>query len=536
MKKRVLGWFKNVMKTSSNRDPNQSLILNQESLKNESLSGKLSNDMQQIKTIFDRVSDIVYREFQMGSTQKGVLIFVDGLVNMAMIDEDVMKPLLGYGKSMAQPSSLQLKELEVLLQDQVISAAQVSRGEKIQEVVDHVLSGHTALLVEGVGKALFINTQGWEKRAVDEPATEAVIRGPREGFTENLRTNTSLIRRRLKTPQLKMEGLKVGRLSKTDIVITYLDGIVDDAIVAEVRERLNRIDIDAILESGYIEELIQDNPNSIFPQAQYTERPDKVVGHLLEGKVGIIIDNTPFALIVPITFYEMLQASEDYYENYMVATAIRWIRYLFLVIALLLPSLYIAVLTFHQEMLPATLLLSVAASRETVPFPAVIEALLMEISFEGLREAGVRLPRPVGQAVSIVGALVIGQAAVQAGLVSAPMVIVVSITGIASFIIPSFSQSMAIRLLRFPMMLLAATLGLYGVLLGILIIVIHMARLRSFGIPYLSPMAPLHFSGLKDVLVRAPWWDMIERPNQTAKKNPQRMKDSLRPRPPSSGE
>ncbi|GAA3330635.1 hypothetical protein GCM10020331_084000 [Ectobacillus funiculus] len=269
-----------------------------------------------------------------------------------------------------------------------------------------------------------------------------------------------------------MEAIKVGRLSNTNIVITYLDGVVEPSLVAEVRERLRRIDIDAILESGYIEELIGDNPFSVFPQVNNTERPDKVAANLLEGKIGILIDNTPFALIMPITFfYEMLQSSEDYYQHFMVSTVIRWLRFCMIGIALLLPSLYIAITTYHPEMLPTTLLLSVASGRETVPFPAFVEALIMEISFEGLREAGVRLPRTVGQAVSIVGALVIGQAAVQAGIVSATMVIVVSITGISSFIFPVFfSQGIAIRLLRFPMMICAATLGLYGILVAILIL------------------------------------------------------------------
>ncbi|WP_332631358.1 spore germination protein [Halalkalibacter flavus] len=510
----------------------QSSLTNREPLKSDILSTNLSQNVEQLKTIFDRSSDIVYRDFQFGDLQKGIIVFLDGLVNMKLIDDDVIKPLLEYGKNPLSQSILCFEDLENFLRNQVVSAAQLSEGREFQEVIDHVLGGDTALIIDGVGQALFISAKEWESRSVEEPATESVIRGPRDGFTENLRTNTSLIRRRLKTHQLKMEAMKVGRLSKTDLVITYLDGIADESMVAEVRERIGRIDIDAILESGYIEELIEDNPYSIFPQVQYTERPDKVTGNLLEGKVGIIIDNTPFALIVPVTFYGMLMSSEDYYERYLISTALRWIRFTFLLIALLLPSLYIALLTFHQEMVPTTLLFSMAASREAVPFPAIIEALLMEISFEGLREAGVRLPKPVGQAVSIVGALVVGQAAVQAGLVSAPMVIVVAMTGISSFIIPSYSQAISIRMLRFPMMILAGMLGLYGILLGLLIIISHMCRLRSFSIPYLSPMSPMHFGDLKDVLVRMPWSNMMVRPEETAKKNSKRMNNSFRSRRP----
>lgn len=526
-------WLKSLRTPA--RQPNHSPMDGQGQLNIGLLSGNFASDVQRLKTIFDRSSDIVFREFQFAGNRQGLLVFLDGFVNVKMIDEDVMKPLLEFGNRVLL-SDDELQHLERLLQDQVISAAMICQSENVQDAVDHVLSGDTVVLIEGASKALFISAKQREKRAVEEPATEAIIRGPRDGFTEDLRTNTSLIRRRLKTPQLKMEEVKVGRLSKTDVVIAYLDGIVDNDVLAELRERIGHIDIDAILESGYIDEWIADNPYSLFPQVHNTERPDKVVGHLLEGRVGIIIDNTPFALIVPVTFFGMLQSSEDYYQHYIVATAIRWLRYMFVLIALLLPSVYIAVLTFHQEMLPTNLLLSVAASRETVPFPALIEALLMEIAFEGLREAGVRLPRPVGQAVSIVGALVIGQAAVQAGLVSAPMVIVVSITGIASFTFPSFSHSIAIRLLRFPMMFIAGTLGLYGVFLGMLMILIHISRLRSFGVPYLSPLAPLRYGDLKDVLIRMPWWNMIKRPEQTGRNNPHRMKNRLRSRPPNRGE
>lgn len=527
---RAWRWLNHLMKSNSNG--NLAHTVNQEEPKNDILTVNLHENLDVLKAIFDRSSDIVFREFQIGDSNKAALILLGGLVDLNKVDENVLKPLFVYGKSIPSETRLPLHVMETVLQKQVISMAQVTMGLGIQEVVDHVLSGDTILLIDGERQALFIGSKSWETRSVEEPATEANIRGPREGFVENLSTNISLIRRRLKTSRLKMESMKIGSLSKTDIVITYLEGIADDSLVVEVVKRLNRIEIDAILDSGYIEELIEDNPLSIFTQVLYTERPDKLVGNILEGKVGIIVDNTPFALIVPGTFFEMLQSSDDYYTRYIFSTAIRWLRLLFFGIALLFPSIYIALTTFHHEMLPTSLLLSIANSRETVPFPALVEALLMEISFEGLREAGVRMPRQVGQAVSIVGALVIGQAAVQAGLVSAPLVIVVSITGIASFIIPNYSQGMTIRLLRFLLMLLAGILGLFGILMGGLIIMIHMAQLRSFGVPYLSPVSPMHFGDLKDVLVRAPWWGMRNRPTETGKKNIQRMGRQLRPKPP----
>ncbi|QSX23345.1 spore germination protein [Priestia megaterium] len=528
----ILKKLKQLLNLHSNNEPSYNIHSSKDeekdALENKILTGKLQHDMQESKTVFNLFSDIVYREFEIGS-KKGTLVFLDGLVNMELIDSGILKPLLNYDKNQLNPPRIQL--LKQLLLEQLITTSHISHGQKMPEIIDHILSGDTVLLIDGMKQALFISLRGWDKRSVEEPATEAVVRGPREGFTESLRTNTSLLRRRLKTPKLKMELITLGRLSKTDIVLTYLEGIADDPLITEVRERLNRIDIDAILESGYIEELIQDNPYSIFPQLGYTERPDKVAGNLLEGHVGILIDNTPFCLIAPQTFFQMLQGSEDYYLRYPIASFIRWIRYLFLLIALLLPSLYIALTTYHQEMIPTNLLLSIAAARETVPFPAFIEALIMEISFEGLREAGVRLPRPAGQAVSIVGALVIGQAAVQAGIVSSSMVIIVALTGIASFVFPSYNLANSIRILRFPMMILAGTLGVYGILLGIIALQIHICRLRSFGVSYFSPVAPLNANGLKDVGIRAPWWAMTTRPGLGNNRRDKRMKDTLRPSP-----
>jgi spore germination protein KA len=270
-----------------------------------------------------------------------------------------------------------------------------------------------------------------------------------------------------------------------------------------------------VLSSGYIEELISDNPRSPFPLIQSTQRPDALSAALIEGKVALLVDGSPFALIVPITFWFGFQTVEDYYINFIFASMLRILRYLFAFLALALPSIYIAITTYHSEMIPTALTLSLAAAREVVPFPAFMESLMMEITFEALREAGIRLPRPVGQTISIVGALVIGQAAVQAGIISAPIIIVVSLTGIASFLIPHPGMSQAISMLRFPMMLCGATFGLYGVSAGMLAILIHLTTLRSFGVPYLTPVSPLDPRGLWDVVIRAPWQIMHKRQHLT---------------------
>ncbi|MCU6797389.1 spore germination protein [Paenibacillus sp. WQ 127069] len=456
----------------------------------------LEENKDYLKHLFADCSDFVIREFTIEGGISAIIVFVDGMVNTQFANE-AMK-------------SLMILEGHEQLIDAIVEAtlpiSQTQKTDNYSDMLISILSGDAGLIVEGNNQALLMGIRGMEKRSINEPETESVIRGPREGFVENIRTNTSMIRRKLKTPHLKMKPMTIGRESNTSIVITYMDDIADPEIVKEVLRRLEKIDIDAVLESGYIEEFIQDSAYSPFPQLQYTERPDTVAAALLQGKVGIIVDGTPFVLIVPFVFTDILQSNEDYYERFQIASLIRILRYIFMVLSLLTPGLYVAITTFHQDLIPTTLLLSIAAAREAIPFPAVVEALIMEITFEGLREAGIRLPKTIGSAVSILGALVVGQAAVQAGIVSAPMVIVVSLTGIASFTIPRFNGAIAIRMLRFPIIIAASIFGMYGILISVLIIIGHMANLRSFGIPYLSPLGPLSVGDLMDTAVRPPLW------------------------------
>jgi spore germination protein KA len=491
----------------------------------ERITPDLSANLANLKQRFANCSDLVYREFFIFQIKKAVLLYIDGLNDSNQLELHLLKQL------MTSPSmnsrALPIKQLL----EKNVTIAQTKEVQIFAEVIDHVLAGEAVLLVDGETTAIVLSAKKWDHRSVEEPLSEAVIRGPRDGFTESIRTNTALLRRRIRTENLKMEAMKIGRVTKTDVILAYIDGIVTDSVVTEIKSRLERIDIDGVLESGYIEEFIEDNPFSPFPQIQNTERPDVVAANLLEGKVAIFVDGTPFVLITPITLYGLIQASEDYYERAFIGTLIRWIRFIFIIIALLLPSLYIAITTYHQEMLPTNLLLSVASSRESSPFPAFVEALMMEITFEALREAGVRLPRPVGSAVSIVGALVIGQAAVQAGIVSAPMVIVVSITGIANFTIPRYNLGVSIRMLRFPIMIMAGMLGLFGIVIGLLIILIHLSKLRSLGVPYLSPIAPITWSNLKDALIRAPHWALGLRPRVFGYQNPERQSTNLKPGP-----
>jgi len=398
----------------------------------------------------------------------------------------------------------------------------------------HLLSGDTIILIDGYAQGFAASSRGWEDRGVTEPNSQTVVRGPKDSFSETLRTNTALLRRKIKDTNLWIETKPIGRKTKTDVAIAYINGIANDKIVEEVRKRLNRIDIDGILGGGYIEELIQDETYTPFPTVYNTERPDAIAAGLLEGRIAILVDGTPFVLLVPALFVHFLQSPEDYHQRFDISTLIRILRYVSFFIALLTPSIYIAVTTFHHEMIPTLLLLSIAAQREGVPFPAVVEALIMEITFEILREAGVRMPRPVGAAISIVGALVLGEAAVQAGVVSPIMVIVVSITAISSFVFPAYNMAIAVRILRFIFMMLGATFGLYGIVLGLIAMVLHLCSLRSFGISYMTPMAPFNWNDQKDAIFRFPQWSMFYRPRLISQKDMIRQQNPKveKPKPP----
>ncbi|OAS16127.1 hypothetical protein A8708_05920 [Paenibacillus oryzisoli] len=485
------------------------------------VSNQLEDNLHELKLIYHNCHDIHIHTFNIGQTTKAFVIYVEGLIDLEILNKDVLTPLINEPEA---DWNYSVKDLSAL-----VSISNITEMVHMDELISHLSCGCVGLFVHGVPTCFALGIAKWEKRAINEPSAESVVRGPREGFTETLLVNASMLRRKIKSPAMKMISYTIGTHTQTYVYVVYMDGIARESLIAEVHQRMSDIQIDGILESGYIEGLIEDSPFSPFPQIQVTERPDVVSAALLEGKISILVDGTPFALIAPATLFSMLQSPEDYYQRFIIGTLIRWMRYVFFFTTLLLPSLYIAILTFHQEMVPTSLLLSIAKSREDIPFPALVEALLMEISFEALREAGVRLPKQVGAAVSIVGALVIGQAATSAGLVSAPMVMVVAITGVASFMMPQYATGIALRMLRFPIMFLSGILGLLGLMLGFIVIVIHLCSLRSLGVPYLQPLAPIKGSELKDVLVRAPIWSMRRRPLFTASTNSIRQPKGQKP-------
>ncbi|MGE5705014.1 MAG: spore germination protein [Clostridia bacterium] len=480
-------------------------------LKQMPLSEKLAENKAFLESLFDECSDLVFREFEIeGTSTQALILFIDGMVKTELVDMSLLRSLLIQEGGQT--------DLGTLL-NRSINATQIGKLENFGKLVLQLVNGDTILLVDGNTQGISVGYRGAEHRSVSEPDTEAVVRGPREGFNENIRTNTSLLRRKLKTPRLKMKSIVVGTETHTNLVVAYLDGIVSPDLVTETLARLEKIHIDGVLETGYIEELIQDDAWTLFPQIMNTERPDTVAASLLEGRLAILVDGTPFVMVVPATFWSMMQASEDYYERWQVSSLLRILRIFLLNVALFTPALYVAVTTFHHEMLPTSLMLSIAASREAIPFPAIVETLIMEVAFEALREAGIRLPKSIGQTVSILGALVVGQAAVQAGIVSAPVVIVVSVTGIATFVIPRFNLAIPIRMLRFPLMILSSILGIFGIILGFMFIIGHLCKLRSFGVPYLWPVGPMQFTEMKDTLIRHPIWQNMHRPVQLGVEN-----------------
>ncbi|PTM58108.1 spore germination protein [Desmospora activa] len=493
-----------------------------DSKQKDSLLPDLQINVQKVKEMLGDSSDLNLREIKVGrdGLTLGVM-YIEGLVDTKVVNNNLLEPLQSLSTSSADIEGLVKGDPDRLI-DASIYVVGVDKVRDFPSLSQALLSGDTVILIDGEEQGYAVDTRGGGERGVTEPSSQSVVRGPREGFSENLRTNTALIRRRVRDTHLRLETRSIGRVTKTEIGIMYIQGIVNDKIVEEVRRRLDRIDIDSILESGYIEELIQDETFTPFPTVYNTERPDIVAGSLLEGRVAILVNGTPFVLLVPSLFVEFFQSVEDYYQRADIATLLRLLRFLAMSINLLLPSLYIAITTFHQELLPTTLLYTLAAQREGVPFPAFVEALLMESLFEILREAGIRMPRAIGQAVSIVGTVVIGLTGVQAGLASAAMTIVVSVTAISSFIAPAYNIAISVRILRYLFMAAAASFGLYGITIGLIALVLHLCSLRSFGVPYMSPFAPFDWSDQKDSFFRVPLWNMITRPRLLAPKNRRR--------------
>lgn len=520
----------------SNLQPSKTNQQDSENRKMSPLTGNLDKDLQEIKARLGHNNDLILRKFFIDFQEKveASIILLDELTDKRTIDDHILRPLMSKTYPIESIKKLAVKNIIEYVEHNIVTAMDVRDTRFIEEIIDGILSGDTVLLIDGQTSALIISSRGWQTRSIEEPDTDAVVRGPREGFVETLRINTAMLRRKIKDPNLTFEYIRLGRRTKTDIYITYVKGIANPKLVEEVKRRINRVDVDSILESGILEEYIEDAPFSPFPTISISEKPDMVAAKILEGRVAIMTDGTPIVLTVPALFVENFQSGDDYYTRPYYSTLIRILRYIAFTASVFLPSVYVAATTFHQELVPTSLLYTMAAAREGTPFPAFVEAMVIGAVYEIIREASVRMPRPIGEAVSIVGALVIGEAAVTAGLIGAPMIIIVAVTGISSFVVPTLLDVGA--LLRIFFGVLSATMGFFGIIIGALGLFIHLASIRSFGVPYLSPIAPVSVRDLKDVFVRVPMWAMFTRPRSMGWHDPQRQEFRLMPGPEEEGD
>ncbi|MFB9759659.1 spore germination protein [Ectobacillus funiculus] len=480
-----------------------SILLEPKRSEGNLFSLSLDENIQFLKGEFGESSDFVYHRFTLNlHNTPAAFIFIDSLVDIEKINNQIMRFILQIEDDPYLSKSENIVDFIFM---NLLQFTNVHKLNDTKSVIHALLNGDTMLFVEGHDLVLGIGTERTKTRAISEPSIENDIKGPKESFIEDMHANMAMVRRKIKNEHLRYLNLQIGDITQTGVCIGYIHGIADAALVSEVKERLGKIQIDGVLDSAYIEEWIQDHPYSPFSLVDYSERPDKTAAMLLEGRIVIFVDGTPLVLIVPAVFMQFFTTSGDYYLNYYFASFLRWLRFVAFVFALTVPSLYIALTTMHQEMIPTQLALRIAGSRSGIPFPALVEALLMEVTFEILREAGVRLPKGAGQAVSIVGALIIGQAAVEAGVVSPILIIVVSLTGISSFAIAKYEIGLTVRLLRFPLMIISSILGLPGMTVALLALLVYMVSLKSFGVPYLSPLSPTTKSDLKDTLIRASW-------------------------------
>jgi spore germination protein KA len=456
----------------------------------QELSKNLKENRRLLEEIFDIPTnmDFVLRDFKIPSLNlDAFIIYIDGLTDRNTQNFAILQPLMLLG-----PVELHAKEPAEAIYQKLLPEHQTVKSKKLIDVINGILDGSSVLLIDKSDEAFVIETKGWEHRGVEKPTNEHVVRGPQECFIETFRANTASVRRYIKDPKLITEIFRVGRRSRTLVGIMYIKDITNPKLVDEVRYRIQTVAdaTDYISETGALEEYLEDHPRSLIPQMLSTERPDRLAAHIREGYVGIVMQNSPFSLAVPTTFSIFLHAAEDYYLRWPFGNFLRLIRAASIFIALLLPAIYIAVVNYHQEMIPTDLLLAMTAAREAVPFPAIVEILFMEFSFELIREAGIRIPGVIGPTIGIVGALILGQAAVAASIVSPILIIIIAITALGSFVVPNYNASFTVRLLRFVFTLLGSVLGFFGVAFGLIIMTLHTATLSSFGVPFLSPITP----------------------------------------------
>ena len=469
---------------------------------------KISTEV--LKQLLADNQDIVFNEVTIDGARKVTVVLIDGMVSSLLVDQAVIKPLIqedALKEAKTEQALIQLMLLGVVYHDQR------KKRDKLSDCLADLLGGAAVLVFDQSATAVTFDIKGFEKRSITEPTNENVLKGSKEAFIEVLGVNTALVRRRIQTSTLKIHQMTIGEKSRTKVSVVYLSDVTNESIVNEVKKKLGQIKIDAVMSAGQIESFLMNNKKTMFPQVLYTERVDKFCANIMEGRVGVLIDGMPVAYITPVDINSFLQAPEDYALNHIQSSLFRILRHICAFSALILPAFYVSITTFHHEMIPTKLAISIIASKRGVPFPTYLEVLLMLLSFEVLLEAGLRLPKAVGQTGSIVGALVVGQAAISASMLSPGVVIVISAAGITGFVVPSQDLSNAIRISRMLLVVLSIIGGLFAVTIGLILVLYHLCGMEVFGVPYMSPYVASEGKGLlKDTLLRVPWYNMKKRP------------------------
>lgn len=453
-------------------------------------------------------SDIIIRKFTLngkGKQYNAALVYIDGMVNSDIVNHYVLNPLMHKNQTNTEKTSetliinkntdlnfhtTQTPELQNIIYNSLISQNSIKAESKFSSIIPAINSGFTCVLVDTLDQAFCVEAKGYETRSISKPENEIVVRGSQEAFVENIRTNTSMIRRIINNENLVIEQLSLGKVTKTTVSFCYMKNIANEDLVNEVRFRLSNIDIDSIINSGTIEQLIQDSSSILFPQTFATERCDRACNNILEGRIVILVNGNPYALIVPAILIDFITSPEDINLRHQYGNLIRVIRSIAFFVAMFMPALYVAVTNFHQELLPTDLVFAISAMRRSIPFPVIVELLIMEISFELIREASLRVPAPIGSTIGIIGGLILGEAAVSANLVTPLLIIIVAVTGICSYAIPDFSLNFTIRTFRFMYIILGYIAGFLGISFGMFIQLILLSNLQSFGVSYFSPYLP----------------------------------------------
>ncbi|MGO5073245.1 spore germination protein [Clostridium sporogenes] len=480
------------------------------------------NLKKNLDLINDRIGKnniVVTKSLLIGNEEQleGAIVYINGLASKDIIDRDVLHPLMLHVKE-------NLKDKPNIME--YISKKYITMSNtKIEKDINNVLSslkrGQTALLLENSDEAIIIDTSSGDYRSISEPTNESSIRGSREGFIEKLETNTSIIKRRIRDENLVIENMVLGRRTQRDLAIIYIDNIVDKNVLQELKYKLSSIDVDSISLMGYIQQYIENDAYSIFPQSRTTERPDVVEGNLMEGRIAVMLEGTPMVLLTPSIFIEFFQAIEDYTQRTIVSSFTRILRALSVIIVITFPSIYLTLIKFNAELIPIKFVNTIIQSRSNIPLTPFMEILSMEIIVEFLREGGLRLPPKVNQTLSIVGGIIIGEAAIKAGIVSSSTLLIIGISIIAAFLTPNYDMSLAVRFIRFPMLILSNYLGLLGLTAGFFFLLVHICSLESLGVPYFS----FHNEEYKDIFIRSPLWTMNKRPDSIPNNNPIRQTD-----------